>query len=150
MMHLIKLVVALFIFSTSASALGVEKSNDVASKQMLRRAEDYYAAEEEPEEEVEYYEEIEVYYYNETDSNSTSFFNWKEYSTQVTNKVNEDILPEGFYVTETQLLFAVGGLVVLFAGAIYLITKKTGTDEAKEEPEYIRSDLIKNEAGVTA
>merc|ERR1739844_80548 len=88
--------------------------------------------EEKEEEELEYYEEEEGYY-NATGTGSSNKF--KDYQTKFTNKVNESYLPEGYYLTETQLTLLV---LALFASvtALIIIAYKSFTAE-KTGSEYL-------------
>lgn len=70
---------------------------------------------------------------------------FKQYSSDYTNKVNNN-LPEGYSVTENQLLYITTGLLALVFFSLMCVCSG-GKDE---DEDYIRSDLLKNQNGVSA
>ena len=70
---------------------------------------------------------------------------FKQYQSEYTNKVNNN-LPEGYSVTENQLLYIVSGLLAF----VFFTMMCMCSGGSKDEDDYIRSDLLKNQNGVSA
>merc|ERR550539_1726652 len=70
---------------------------------------------------------------------------FKQYQSEYTNKVNNN-LPEGYSVTENRLLYIVSGLLAF----VFFTMMCMCSGGSKDEDDYIRSDLLKNQNGVSA
>lgn len=90
--------------------------------------------------------------YYETISDTTSHKTFKEYQTDFTDAINDKYLPAGMEMTESQLVFVIGGvLVVIVAVGLSVSTfYNRRVNGGKEGDQYIRSDLMKGEGGVSA
>ena len=70
-----------------------------------------------------------------------------EYNSQVTQNVNDNVLPDGYSITETQMLYVLGGVLTAFVLLTIYSCKKP---KQPNDDDYMRSDLLKNENGVSA
>jgi hypothetical protein len=120
-----------------------EEGDDAAAEEgddAAAEGDDDAEAEEDDDAEAEYYD---------GDSSSVSQ-KVRDYSTKVTNKVNNDYLPEGYDITENELIYFVVGSIGAIALVIIYLNTRQASQEGKEGDDYVRSDLIKNEDAVSA
>jgi hypothetical protein len=128
-----------------------EEGDDAAAEEgddAAAEGDDDAEAEEDDDAEAEEDDDAEAEYYD-GDSSSVSQ-KVRDYSTKVTNKVNNDYLPEGYDITENELIYFVVGSIGAIALVIIYLNTRQASQEGKEGDDYVRSDLIKNEDAVSA
>lgn len=96
-----------------------------------------------------------LYYYYTTSNTTTSTTNktFKEYQTDFTDTINDKYLPEGVSLSENQLMYIIGGLLLVVSVIVgYIVSSflSRRVNGGKDGNEYINSDLIRNEGGVVA
>ena len=88
-------------------------------------------------------------YYEEPSSSTSASSSMKDYQTDLTSTINNEYLPEGVYITQGEVIYIFAGiLAVLAVLAAFLVSLFTRIPPRKDD-DYLRSDLVREEFGVT-